>query len=136
MHSFRNSGSDVKDQDFDLKLKLLILGKAAVGKTCFLVRYTDGIFRFPTRLMLNADLTYKEILRNDKKVKLEIWDSGKVFPVAFIVKTALKELSSQLYIFNCFVASRSLTDYPPNVFHKCNSIDTAMQEVSFPSFRV
>ena len=99
MYSIRNSGSGVKDQDFDLKFKLLILGNAMAGKTCFLVRYADGIFRVATRIIVTADLTYKTILRNDKKIKLEMWDTGKALCVAFIVKTALKELSSQLYVF-------------------------------------
>ena len=94
MRSTGNSEPDVKDQDFDLKFKLLMVGNAVVGKSCFLAQYTDGMFRIATRLTVGADLTYKAIFRNDKKIKLEIWDTGKVLSVAFVVKTVLKTFSS------------------------------------------
>lgn len=83
MHSTRNSESDVKDQDFDLKFKLLVLGNAMVGKSCFLAQYTDGMFRIATKSTVGADLTYKATFRNDKTIKLEMWDTSKVLSVAF-----------------------------------------------------
>ena len=94
MHSARNSVSDIKDQDFDMKFKILMLGNAMVGKTSFLVRYTQGVFRDATISTVGMELTYKAVFRNSKKIKLEIWDTGKVLSIAFTVLTALKQLSS------------------------------------------
>ena len=93
MHSARNSRSNMKEQDFDRKFKILMLGNAMVGKTSFLGQYTHGIFRDATTSTVGMELTYKAVVRNDKKIKLEIWDTGKVLEIAFSVMSARKHLS-------------------------------------------
>ena len=93
MHSIRNSISDIKDQDFDKKFKILMLGNAMVGKASFLVRYTEGVFRDATISTVGMGLANKVVFRDNKKIKLEIWDTGKVFSIVFTVLNALKQLS-------------------------------------------
>ena len=89
----------MKEQDFDRKFKILMLGNAMVGKTSFLGQYTHGIFRDATTSTVGMELTYKAVVRNDKKInikenkKLEIWDTGKVLEIAFSVMSARKQLS-------------------------------------------
>ena len=94
MHSTRNSISDIRDQDFDKKFKILMLGNAMVGKTSFLVRYTEGVFRDATISTVEMELANKVVFRDNKKIKLEIWDTGKVLAIVFTVLTARKQLSS------------------------------------------
>ena len=83
----------MKEQDFDRKFKILMLGNAMVGKTSFLGQYKHGIFRDATTSTVGMELTYKAVVRNDKKIKLEIWDTGKVLEIAFSVMSARKQLS-------------------------------------------
>ena len=94
MHSTRNSISDIRGQDFDKKFKILMLGSAMVGKTSFLVHYTEGVFRDATISTVGMELADKAVFRDNKKIKLEIWDTGKVLAIVFTVLTALKQLSS------------------------------------------
>lgn len=77
--STKNSESNLKEQDFDFKLKLLMLGNSRAGKSSFVIRYTENFFTENTPFALGVDFRPKAVVRNDKKIKLHIWDTGKVF---------------------------------------------------------
>ena len=77
--STKNSKSNLTEEDFDFNFKFLMLGNQAVGKTCFLVRYTNHSFTVGTRCSVGIDVAFKSVVRNDKKIKLRIMDTGKVF---------------------------------------------------------
>ena len=77
--STKNSESDLKEQDFDFNFKFLMLGNQGVGKSCFLVRYIQHSFTVATPATVAVESTFKAVVRNDKKIKLHIMDTGKVF---------------------------------------------------------
>ena len=52
--------------------KILLLGDSSVGKTCFLMRYTDNTFQ--EIHMSTIGLDYK--LKNGKEISLQIWDTA------------------------------------------------------------
>ena len=83
--STKNSESDLKEQDFDFNFKFLMLGNNAVGKSCFLVRYTQHFFAVATQVTVAVESTCKTVVRNDKKIQLHIMDTGEVFLLAFVV---------------------------------------------------
>ena len=68
---------DAADQNFDYMFKLLIIGNSAVGKTSFLFRYADDSFTSAFVSTVGIDFKVKTVFRNDKRVKLQIWDTGK-----------------------------------------------------------
>ena len=70
---------DAADQNFDYMFKLLIIGNSAVGKTSFLFRYADDSFTSAFVSTVGIDFKVKTVFRNDKRVKLQIWDTGR-FP--------------------------------------------------------
>lgn len=67
---------DAADQNFDYMFKLLIIGNSAVGKTSFLFRYADDSFTSAFVSTVGIDFKVKTVFRNDKRVKLQIWDTG------------------------------------------------------------
>ena len=77
--STKNSESDLKEQDFDFNFKFLMLGNQGVGKSCFLVRYTRHSFTVATPATVAVESSFKAVVRNDKKIKLHIMDTGKFF---------------------------------------------------------
>ena len=66
---------DAADQNFDYMFKLLIIGNSSVGKTSFLFRYADDSFTSAFVSTVGIDFKVKTVFRNDKRVKLQIWDT-------------------------------------------------------------
>eukprot|EP00794_Sanderia_malayensis_P007890 gene7890-8743_t len=67
---------DAADQNFDYMFKLLIIGNSSVGKTSFLFRYADDSFTSAFVSTVGIDFKVKTVLRNEKKIKLQIWDTA------------------------------------------------------------
>jgi small GTP-binding protein len=56
--------------------KLLIVGESGVGKTCMLLRFADNLFEPDFLSTIGVDFKVKELLVDNKRVKLQIWDSA------------------------------------------------------------
>ncbi|XP_065657550.1 ras-related protein Rab-3C isoform X2 [Hydra vulgaris] len=56
--------------------KLLIIGNSSVGKTCFLLRYSEDSFTSGFVSTVGIDFKVKTVFRNDKRIKLQIWDTA------------------------------------------------------------
>lgn len=79
----RQFQKDAADQNFDYMFKLLIIGNSAVGKTSFLFRYADDSFTSAFVSTVGIDFKVKTVFRNEKRVKLQIWDTGIEFQAFF-----------------------------------------------------
>ena len=61
----------------DCVYKVLLLGDSTVGKTCFLMRYTDNTFQEIHMSTIGLDYRLKNItLENGKNIKIQIWDTA------------------------------------------------------------
>ena len=57
--------------------KVLLLGDTTVGKTCFLMKYTDKTFQEVHMSTIGLDYRLKTmVLKNGKNIKLQIWDTA------------------------------------------------------------
>mgnify|MGYP002136606732 CR=1 FL=1 len=61
---------------FDNLYKILVLGDAAVGKTNFLIRFTENTFADNYINTIGFDYRSEIITIDDKKIKLQIWDTA------------------------------------------------------------
>ncbi len=61
---------------FDNLYKILVLGDAAVGKTNFLIRFTENMFADNYINTIGFDYRSEIITIDEKKVKLQIWDTA------------------------------------------------------------
>lgn len=64
------------DSNFDFMFKILIIGNSSVGKTSFLFRYADNSFTSAFVSTVGIDFKVKTVIRNGKKIKLQIWDTA------------------------------------------------------------
>lgn len=63
--------------DNDTVYKILLLGDTTVGKTCFLMRYTEKTFQEIHMATIGLDYRLKNIqLPSGKIVKVQIWDTA------------------------------------------------------------
>ena len=60
---------------YDYLFKLLEVGSCGVGKTCLLLKYTDGYFTANHMATFPPDFKIKIINLEKKLIKLQIWDS-------------------------------------------------------------
>ena len=61
----------------DSVYKVLLLGDSTVGKTCFLMRYTDNTFQEIHMSTIGLDYRLKTMtLNSGKQVKVQIWDTA------------------------------------------------------------
>ncbi len=65
-----------KEDLFDYELKILLLGDQAVGKTSLIVNYIDKTFYSNMIGTAGIDFKKKVIIINDKKIKVNIFDTA------------------------------------------------------------
>ena len=81
--------------------KILLLGDTTVGKTCFLIKYTDNVFQEAYMSTIGLDYRLKTmILKNGKKIKLQIWDTAGQDRFRAITKNYYKNAHGIILIYD------------------------------------
>lgn len=62
--------------DYDLLFKVLIVGESGVGKSCLLLRFTEGVFIENYISTIGVDFKIRTINQDGVVVKLQIWDTA------------------------------------------------------------
>lgn len=56
--------------------KLIIIGDSGVGKTNILTRFCEDVFKETHVATIGVDFSVRNIQIDDKKIKLQIWDTA------------------------------------------------------------
>ena len=86
------------------KIKLVLLGESAVGKTALALRFAEGQFCETQKPTIGASFLTKTVSSNDKKVKFEIWDTAGQ---ENILSTRLSLIYPLLVLSDVFILSHS-----------------------------
>jgi Ras-related protein Rab-8A len=62
--------------DYDYLIKLLLIGDSGVGKSCLLLRFSDGSFTTSFITTIGIDFKIRTIELDQKRIKLQIWDTA------------------------------------------------------------
>ncbi|KAJ8636899.1 hypothetical protein MRB53_011166 [Persea americana] len=62
--------------DYDYLIKLLLIGDSGVGKSCLLLRFSDGSFTTSFITTIGIDFKIRTIELDAKRIKLQIWDTA------------------------------------------------------------
>ena len=65
-----------RDQSYDHLIKLLMVGNSGVGKTNILIRFCDDNFMNSHLSTIGIDFKTKNMILDDKKLRLQIWDTA------------------------------------------------------------
>ena len=83
------------------KLKILLCGPAAVGKTSLIHRFIKSKFQTDYKLTVGVDILTKEVEYEPNKIAtLSIWDIGGQERFSFIRTTFYKGASGSLLVFD------------------------------------
>ena len=83
----------------DLHYKLLFRGETSVGKTSLLLRYTEDKFdsSLPT---LGVDVKYKYLTYENKKIRLDIWNTAGQERFRGITKNYYRGVNGIIFVFD------------------------------------
>ena len=65
-----------RDDNFDEKIKIMIIGESKIGKTSLISRYCNNEFYGAYLSTIGIDFQIKNIMLNNKKIRLQIWDTA------------------------------------------------------------
>ena len=81
--------------------KVLILGDPSVGKSCFLIRYTEDTFQDVYLSTIGMDSKYKNVdLGNGKSIRLQLWDTAGQDRFRSITRNLYKGASGIILIYD------------------------------------
>ena len=85
----------------EILYKLLLLGDWSVGKTCFLMRYTDNTFNDIHLSTIGIDYKLKNVtLENGQVVKIQIWDTAGQDRYKSITKSYIRGANGIILIYD------------------------------------
>ncbi|HUY00732.1 MAG TPA: Rab family GTPase [Candidatus Deferrimicrobium sp.] len=93
------------------KLKCLLLGDAAVGKTSLIKQYIKGSFAKDYKMTIGTDIFTKDVVTDEHNITLSIWDIAGQERFKFFRQSFYRGASGAMVVFD-------LTRYPtfnPNV---------------------
>jgi small GTP-binding protein len=64
------------ESSYDYVFKLVVVGDSGVGKTNLLGRFVNDVFDFSSKSTIGLDLSIKNMVINDKRVRVQIWDTA------------------------------------------------------------
>ena len=68
--------NSIEENDYDIKLKIMLLGDSTVGKTSILRRYCKNEFSIKYATTIGIDFQFKNMIKFDKRIRLQIWDTA------------------------------------------------------------
>jgi Ras-related protein Rab-8A len=86
---------------YDYLIKLLIIGDSGVGKTCFLLRFSDDNFTASHLTTIGIDFKLKTMEIDGKTIKLQIWDTAGQERFRTITQTYYKGAMGIILAYDC-----------------------------------
>ena len=66
----------IPNQEYDMLFKVLLVGNSGVGKSSLFLRFVDEIWEDSFVPTIGVDFKIKTLLIEEKKIKLQIWDTA------------------------------------------------------------
>ena len=88
------------NDNFDLILKLLIVGDSSVGKTNFIMRFINNEFNNSYMTTSGIDLKTKDIEVKNKKIRIQIWDTAGQVKYKAITRNLFLKVMGAIIIYD------------------------------------
>ena len=88
------------EEDYDEKIKLMIIGDSEVGKTSLLKKYIQNEFCENLLNTIGIDFQVKYLNINNKKIKLQIWDTAGEERYRIVAKTYFNSSDGFIIVYD------------------------------------
>lgn len=119
MDLFSEDEENIIEEDFDEKIKLMMLGDSNVGKSSILSKYCNGEFLSRHITTVGLDFQIKDLDINNKKIKVQIWDTAGQERYHVITKNFFKGSDGFIIIYD--ITSRESFDNINNWIEQINT---------------
>ncbi len=89
-----------QDKSCNVKIKAALVGDSGVGKTSILIRYTENQFVAEIGSTVGIDWRTKQIELDQKKVKLQIWDTAGQEYFSYTVPVIFRKADVILLVYD------------------------------------
>ena len=66
----------MENKEYDLLFKLILIGDSYVGKSNILLKYLKNQFNENSKTTIGVEFGTKNIIINNKRIKIQIWDTA------------------------------------------------------------
>ena len=84
----------------EIRIKLLIIGDSAVGKTSMLLKYTDNFFPESHLATIGVEFKTKEVEYNGYKIELQVWDTAGQERFKSITKSFFRNANGIIFVYD------------------------------------
>ena len=84
----------------ELKFKIVLIGDQDVGKTQFLLKYTDDYFPETHVASIGVEYKTKTLIKGKYKITLNIWDTAGQEHFKSITKTFFNNTAGIIFIYD------------------------------------
>ncbi len=103
--------------NYDYLLKYIIIGDAAVGKSNLLLRFAQNDFKTEYQLTIGVEFGAKNIEINNKKLRLQIWDTAGQENYRSITRAYYKNSVCAVLVYD--ISNRETFEHISNWIEDC-----------------
>ena len=122
--------STLEENDYDIKLRIMMIGDSTVGKTSILRRYCKNEFLTKYVSTIGIDFQFKNMIKFDKKIRMQIWDTAGQERYKVVAKNYFNSSDGFIIIYD--ITNRESFNNIDNWISQIN--DVANKEVKFILF--
>lgn len=106
---------------YDLLFKLIIVGDTGIGKSCMILRFVDGKFTALHDMTIGVEFGSKTINIDDKKIKLQLWDTAGQEQFRSITRSYYKNCSGVVLCYDSTnrISFNNVTKWLAEINHEC-----------------
>ena len=105
--------------NYDYLLKYIIIGDSAVGKSNLLLRFAQNDFKYEYQLTIGVEFGAKNIEINNKKYRLQIWDTAGQENYRSITRAYYKNSVCAILVYD--ITNRDSFEHISNWIEDCLS---------------
>ena len=90
----------MENKEYDLLFKLILIGDSYVGKSNILLKYLKNQFNENSKTTIGVEFGTKNIIINNKRIKIQIWDTAGQERYRSITSAYYKGAKGALIVYN------------------------------------
>jgi len=115
---------DLQEEDFEIAVKVVIVGNGAVGKSSLIQKYCKGIFTAEYKKTIGVDFLEKRICLHGEDMRLMLWDTAGQEEFDCITRAYYRGAQACVLAFSCTdrESFKSVGKWKKKVEEECGNI--------------